>query len=225
MGPAPVSVFGTLLNLLVDDPSVGLALVTIQSQTVACNRRFRALTAPPAEQTSDDSVEPAHGAATQNPGVWEFIGPQAVATALDQQRPVLVRFIHEGRQVQCNVWPLPSSASGSPVCLVIATEGLAEPMEPARESPSAPDFAVLHPPIAELGPLASLTTRELEVLALIGKGMATREVAEALGRSPRTIERHCDTIHKKLGTSNRVQMARFAMQAGLTPETARLKRV
>lgn len=214
-----------LLGLLDDEPSVGMALVTTGARALSANRRFTGLTTASAEPGPPKSATEGHRGAPHRLGVWDRVGPQAVQMALEQRRPVVVRCIHEGRQVQCMVWPLPEGPGGDGLCLVLASEGLAEPMVPARRDPAAPAFAVLHPPMAELGPLSSLTGRELEVLAWIGQGMATREVAAALGRSPRTVERHCDAIHKKLGTTNRVQMARFALLAGLTPESARLKRV
>lgn len=44
-----------------------------------------------------------------------------------------------------------------------------------------------------------LSDRELQVFELIGRGMSTREMAEHLRRSPKTIETHRDRIKTKLG--------------------------
>jgi DNA-binding CsgD family transcriptional regulator len=67
----------------------------------------------------------------------------------------------------------------------------------------------------ELGPLAALSARELEVLAHIGAGKRTSEIASALSRSAKTIEHHIASIARKMGVSNRVELARIAVNAGL----------
>ncbi|HRJ49658.1 MAG TPA: LuxR C-terminal-related transcriptional regulator, partial [Phycisphaerales bacterium] len=67
----------------------------------------------------------------------------------------------------------------------------------------------------ELGNLAVLTSREREILALIGRGMSTIEIAESLGRSVKTVEWHRVSLGNKLGVSNRVELAHIALRAGL----------
>lgn len=57
--------------------------------------------------------------------------------------------------------------------------------------------------------LARLTVREFEVLELITKGFTSREVAETLGLSPRTVESHRSRIATKMGTSSVVELARI----------------
>jgi DNA-binding CsgD family transcriptional regulator len=76
--------------------------------------------------------------------------------------------------------------------------------------------AVVEADWMELGPLDVLTPRELEVLCLIGQGLATKDIATLLHRSPHTIEVHRRSIGRKLGDTNRVGLARVAMEAGLT---------
>lgn len=67
----------------------------------------------------------------------------------------------------------------------------------------------------ELGLLEMLTTREREILALIGRGMSTVEIAEHLGRSVKTVEWHRVSLGSKFGISNRVELAHIALRAGL----------
>ncbi len=67
----------------------------------------------------------------------------------------------------------------------------------------------------DLGPLGVLTTREREILALIGRGLSTVEIAEHLGRSVKTVEWHRVSLGTKLGVSNRVELAHIALRAGL----------
>jgi len=67
----------------------------------------------------------------------------------------------------------------------------------------------------DLGELAELTSREMEVLRLIGESMTTAEIADRLHRSVKTIEWHRVSLGSKLGAGNRVELARIASTAGL----------
>nr|WP_272877078.1 LuxR C-terminal-related transcriptional regulator [Neoroseomonas oryzicola] len=61
--------------------------------------------------------------------------------------------------------------------------------------------------------LARLTAREREVLAMVGNGHATKEIARALDLSPRTVETHRANIAAKLGTASVAEMARVVLLA------------
>jgi DNA-binding NarL/FixJ family response regulator len=63
-------------------------------------------------------------------------------------------------------------------------------------------------------PLASLSSREIEVLRLIGKGLTRVQIAAELSRSAKTIDRHQDRMMKKLGVSNRADLIRLAIREG-----------
>lgn len=65
------------------------------------------------------------------------------------------------------------------------------------------------------GELDKLTNREVEVLRLIGLGRSTAAIAEELHRSVKTIEWHRVSLGNKLGVTNRVELARIAINAGL----------
>ncbi|WP_307827825.1 response regulator transcription factor [Nocardioides sp. SYSU D00038] len=64
-------------------------------------------------------------------------------------------------------------------------------------------------------PETVLTAREDEVLKLVAEGMTTREIARALTISARTVERHRANILARLGMSDRTQLVRYAIRAGL----------
>lgn len=58
-----------------------------------------------------------------------------------------------------------------------------------------------------------LTTREAEVLSWLSKGKANRDIAQILGLSPRTIDKHLEQIYAKLGVENRTAAAAIAVKA------------
>ena len=57
----------------------------------------------------------------------------------------------------------------------------------------------------------SLTSREREVLGLVARGMAAKQVARHLGISPKTVERHKGHIFAKLGVSNQAAAVHVGM--------------
>jgi len=59
---------------------------------------------------------------------------------------------------------------------------------------------------SELG----LTTREGEVLSWLAKGKTNRDIAQILGLSPRTVDKHLEQIYAKLGVENRTAAAAIA---------------
>jgi DNA-binding NarL/FixJ family response regulator len=60
-----------------------------------------------------------------------------------------------------------------------------------------------------------LTPREREVIKLIAESYSTRQIAEALVISEKTVERHRANILEKLGMHDRVQLTRYAIRRGL----------
>jgi len=62
-----------------------------------------------------------------------------------------------------------------------------------------------------------LTKRELEVLTLVIEGKTSKDVADALYVSKRTVDFHLANIYDKLQVSNRVQAFRRATRLGLIP--------
>ena len=69
---------------------------------------------------------------------------------------------------------------------------------------------------AEATKLARLTDREREVLARVGQGLHAKEIALALGISPRTVEVHKAHIMEKLGARNAIELVRFAIDSDST---------
>jgi HD-GYP domain-containing protein (c-di-GMP phosphodiesterase class II) len=62
---------------------------------------------------------------------------------------------------------------------------------------------------------AGLTEREAEVVALLARGLQTKQVAQALGISVKTADRHIQNAYRKIGVSSRAAATLFAMEHGL----------
>jgi len=64
---------------------------------------------------------------------------------------------------------------------------------------------------AEFSSELGLTTREGEVLSWLSKGKTNRDIAQILGLSPRTVDKHLEQIYAKLGVENRTAAAAIAV--------------
>ncbi len=56
-----------------------------------------------------------------------------------------------------------------------------------------------------------LSPREIEIVRLIALGFTSREIADKLHLSRRTVETHRSRIHSKLGVTTRAELVRFAL--------------
>jgi DNA-binding NarL/FixJ family response regulator len=66
---------------------------------------------------------------------------------------------------------------------------------------------------ADTGP--RLTDRETEILRLVAKGLSSRQIAERLVLSHRTVQNHTQNVLAKLQLHNRVELTRYAIEQGL----------
>jgi len=60
-----------------------------------------------------------------------------------------------------------------------------------------------------------LTDRETEILRLVAKGLTSRQIADKLVISFRTVQNHTQNVLNKLQLHNRVELARYAIEQGL----------
>ncbi|HEC34822.1 MAG TPA: response regulator transcription factor [Chloroflexi bacterium] len=70
-------------------------------------------------------------------------------------------------------------------------------------------------PVVSPASPAVLSPREREVVALIAEGLSNAEIAAELGIAVNTVRNHVRSILEKLGLRNRVQVAVYAVRAGL----------
>ena len=64
---------------------------------------------------------------------------------------------------------------------------------------------------------AGLSPREIEILRLIARGLSSREIADRLTLSAKTVRNHTEHIYAKTGAGNRVTASLFAVEHGLLP--------
>ncbi len=141
-----------------------------------------------------------------------------------QGKPVLVRAIWRGWQQTSWITyieggpadePDPPELNGRPAparFFVITRRAPSDAETTADES----RYQFIESQEIDLGPIDVLTTRELEVLSLVGQGLSTKEIARCLFRSVKTVDKHRTTIMDKLAAHDRLKLARIASRAGLT---------
>jgi DNA-binding NarL/FixJ family response regulator len=66
-------------------------------------------------------------------------------------------------------------------------------------------------------PLKKLSPRQLEVLRLVTEGRTTKEIAERLNLSVKTVESHRGELTRRLGIKDVAGLVQYAVRVGLTP--------
>jgi two-component system NarL family response regulator len=101
--------------------------------------------------------------------------------------------------------------SGSPVSATPATKGVVRRTEGVRGLKEAirkvakgETYALSE---AAAKPKSKLSRRETDIVQLVARGMSNREIAATLGLSEQSIKNLVSRVLKKLGLSNRVQLA------------------
>ena len=88
------------------------------------------------------------------------------------------------------------------------------PAPPVPNSvPFAPDTTRQQSQQKALG----ITARELEILALVARGLSNREIATQLFVSENTVKTHCARAFDKLGAARRTQAVQRGKELGLLP--------
>jgi DNA-binding NarL/FixJ family response regulator len=67
-------------------------------------------------------------------------------------------------------------------------------------------------PTTTASPIDRLSARELQVLRLIGKGMASKQIGRALGISERTVKVHVGHVFRQIGVTDRTSAALWGKQ-------------
>jgi DNA-binding NarL/FixJ family response regulator len=76
-------------------------------------------------------------------------------------------------------------------------------------------MATAVPAGSDEGMTPRLTERETEILRLVAKGLGSRQIAERLVISHRTVQNHVQNVLNKLQLHNRVELTRYVIEQGL----------
>ena len=144
------------------------------------------------------------------------------AHQLSQRRPELrllmlsmydnEQFLFEALKAGASGYVLKSSADDDIVKACRAAVSGESFLYPSAVSSLIRDFVERSPKEATYEPL---TPRELEILKLIAEGQTSKEIADLLVLSIKTIERHRADILHRLGMRDRVDLTRYAIRRGL----------
>jgi two-component system invasion response regulator UvrY len=64
-------------------------------------------------------------------------------------------------------------------------------------------------------PISRLSSRELQVMLMIAKGIGNQEISDQLFLSPKTVSTYRHRLYEKLGVSNDVELTHFALRHGI----------
>lgn len=217
-------------EMLSSTPYIGVAVVSDEPRVLWCNKRA-------AEIFGGEGTEPSHFIgqlfADRFPPGWTEERMRVFRTVRETGSPVMLRTVWDGRQqISCirqlndpNESPdeeLDEADDGYNQFLVVTQRMDTDQM---REALGADAEGLIESGYVRLGVLDRLTGRELEVLALLGQGLAIKEIAAILHRSVKTIDNHRQSIGRKLHAADRTELVNLARHAGLTIEDAQRKRV
>jgi len=146
---------------------------------------------------------------------------QIVAAEVDVK--VLILSMHSSRQFVSEV--LKAGASGYllknnalrelPIAINAVANGKVY-LSPGVAELVVEDY-VRHVPATGKVAFATLSAREREVLQLLAEGKTSKEIANSLSVSVKTVESHRSQIMDKLGIRTVAELTKFAVREGLTP--------
>jgi DNA-binding CsgD family transcriptional regulator len=137
-----------------------------------------------------------------------------MAPALDHDRPVTFLQMLKGVCWFTRAWPLDPEALGVRGVFVVLNQANGR-----RDATANGVGQAAAARCSELGDLQVLTPRELEVFYFLAAGMTVAEIGELMHRSPKTVERHLESLHRKMNFKNRAELVRSAVERGLTQFT------
>ncbi len=133
---------------------------------------------------------------------------ELIAPAIEREALVSYDQVVRGSRFLTRIFPLDSAEFSVRGYFVLAEPcSTSNPMRGGQTLRSAKH--------ADLGELAALTRRELEIFRLLAEGLTGAEIASELHRSHKTIEFHTARILHALSLRSRTELARMAAERGL----------
>lgn len=139
-----------------------------------------------------------------------------MAPVLEHDQPATFFQMLKGICWLTRAWPLDPDALGTRGVFVVLKQANGR-----RDTMTNGTGQIPAARCSDLGDLQVLTPRELEVFYFLAAGMTVAEIGELMHRSPKTVERHLESLHRKMTFKNRAELVRSAVERGLiqfTPE-------
>ena len=198
------------------DPNVSAILLEADSTLVYVNRAARSIYSAQGEPEVDRTGQKLHDFL---PADWVEERLGWFRKALSSERPIVVQHLYRGQLLSVTIYPLFDKSCVWRILAISRRTTAAESDIPSGE------YDREETKFVELGALAALTPRELEIFVLLGTGISAPEAAARLHRSPKTIERHKSAIGRKLGASTMASIATLAAKSGIQERHLALQRV
>jgi DNA-binding NarL/FixJ family response regulator len=171
--------------------------------------------APPDMAIVDISLEDRNGVELIKDIVNEFPGVPCLALSMYDEAMYAMRVLRAGGRGYIMKQEVPKKVIGAIRQVLDGHVYLSEKM-----STRLVDQLVQTPAGSAAGG-SELSDRELEILTLIGRGQSTREIADKLFLSVKTVEAHRERIKEKLKLRNGTELLRYAMQFTLDGTAAK----
>ena len=88
-------------------------------------------------------------------------------------------------------------------------------MVPSPDQPKVEPLVKEGPPTTSMNAVETLSARELEVARLVAEGFSSKEIADRLDLSVRTVEKHRANIMDKINVKEVASLVRWCIQAGI----------
>ena len=121
-----------------------------------------------------------------------------------------IDYVHENTDAAWGILPLAATEEQLGAAIKAIAAGLSIGMPTRVSFQQAGAAAMEDDPLVE-----PLTDREAEVLQLLARGKANKQIALDLGISEHTVKFHISSIYTKLGAGNRTEAVRLGVRRGL----------
>lgn len=196
-------------------PGIGVSITDAKGRLIFVNNTTAALF------SGDPTVD------YQGKSIADFHPPAFVQERLDliarvlkENKPLCITHIYNGISISSTIWPIRDHAPPYNRVLVVSSPGQPKTLDGLLTN----SIETVSTNYIDLGPLTVLTRRELEVAVLVGHGKTVPQVAATLHRSPKTVERHKESIAKKLSMHTQSQLVQLITTMGLELKDTNLER-
>lgn len=216
---------------LSSEPNTGVGVISSQGQVLYINEQGAKIFHGPTARAEDYI-----GRYWQDhmPPEWTRERLRVLGTIGISGKPVLMRTIWRDCQHFTYIYPIERAnreegGDGDelppPDLFLTITRRAISDEEAEQLMPSGDQVDEIDSGFMRLRALDTLSSRELQVLALLGQGMSMGETARVLRLSEKTVDNHRNAVHQKLNVHDRATLVKIASRAGLSLADADRKRV